>query len=60
MDKQTELEIRAQSMIRTLKAQIADAMDGCIQLQAEIAVCNARIVELEDQLEAANGATGKS
>jgi len=46
-------------MIHTLKAQITDAMDGCVQLQAEIAVCNARIIELEDQLEAANGSSRK-
>ena len=52
MDKQTELEIRAQSMIQTLKAQSHDGLQGCVQLQADLAVANAKIVELENELEA--------
>ena len=52
MDKQTELEIRAQSMIQTLKAQSHDGLHGCVQLQADLAVANAKIVELENELEA--------
>jgi hypothetical protein len=56
MDKQTEFEIRAQSTIKTLRAHMADAMEGCIHLQTEIAVRDARIIELQNELESMKNA----
>ena len=50
MDKQTEMEVRAQSMITNLGAQRLEAMDRCVYLGADLAVAQAKIIELEDKL----------
>jgi hypothetical protein len=50
MEKQTELEIRAQAMINQLGAQRLQAMDQSVFFSAEIEVLKAQIVELQNQL----------
>jgi len=49
MELATELQIRAEAIINVLKAQIAEAMEGTVHLQAEIAVLKAKIIELENK-----------
>lgn len=50
MEKQTELEIRAQAMINQLGAQRLQAMDQSIYFAAEIEVLKAQIIDLQNQL----------
>lgn len=52
MNKQTELEIRAQAMITCLGQQRTEAMDQVIYAKAEIAIRDATIKDLENQIEA--------
>lgn len=51
MDKQTEMEIRAQSMINSLGQQRLAALDQTVYAQAEIALRDAKIVELRNEIE---------
>lgn len=50
MNAQTEMEIRAQSMINSLGQQRIEALDAFVYARAEIALRDARIKELEDQI----------
>lgn len=50
MNTQTEMEIRAQSMINSLSQQRMAALDQVVYGQAELAIKDARIKELEDQV----------
>lgn len=50
MNTQTEMEIRAQSMINTLGQQRIEAMDKIVYLMADLSVRDAKIKELEDQV----------
>ncbi len=46
------MEIRAQAMINHLTAQLKQAIDQGIYFSAEIAVRDAKIIELRNQIEA--------
>lgn len=50
MDKQTETEIRAQSMINSLGSQRLEAFDRCVYVAAELAIAEAKIIELQNEL----------
>ena len=52
MNTQTEMEIRAQAMITIMGQQRIEAMDALVYAKAEIAIRDAKIKELQDQLEA--------
>ena len=49
MEKEQEVQIRAQSMINSLAAQRLEALDRCVHLAAELDLAKARIAELEAQ-----------
>ncbi len=52
MNTQTEMEIRAQAMINALGEQRTAALDQMVYARAELAIKDARIKELEDQVSA--------
>lgn len=51
MNTQTEMEIRAQAMITIMGQQRIEAMDALVYAKADIAIRDAKIIELQNQIE---------
>lgn len=52
MDKQTEMEIRAQAMINALGQQRLESADRVVFLAADLAVAQAKIMALQNEIAA--------